>query len=388
MRRKGGANWFRWRFRWREVEVHTSAGHKGEAMILSRRIPLAVVVLLAATTAAGCGSEGKSESQLKAEIVSSMHALMLTELQGLYQAAVDLQAAAPSSFVGWDPSRDSGATIDAMKEAWTRTRLHWERAEGPVASMFSDLDGAIDARYEDMVMALNGAPDPDRFDGMGMIGMHAIERILYAPGPKAVADHEATLPGYEAAYTAATWPTSDTQAAEFKTGLCQRLVTDTQTLLTQWKTKSIDLSAVFTGLTGLVSSQVEKVGLAAINEQESRYSQTTMADLRSNLSGTRAVYDLFGDWLATKAYGTTLDKNAMAAFDRLDGQYQRISGDAIPDPPTDWPNPASSADALSPFGLLNTAVTDEADPSRPGSAVDTMNQVAGALGLPQFTGQN
>lgn len=358
-------------------------------MILSQqRITLAAVALLAVVPAAGCGSDGKSESQLKADIVTSMHALMLTELQGLYQAAVDLQAAAPSSFSGWDPSKDSGATIDAMKLAWTRTRLHWERAEGPVAPMFPDLDDAIDSRYEDMVMALNGVADSDLFDGMGMVGMHAIERILYAPGPQAVADHEATLPGYEAAYRSATWPTSDTQAAEFKNGLCQRLVTDTQTLLTEWKTKTIDLSAVFTGLTALVSSQVEKVGLAAMNQQESRYSQTTMADLRSNLAGTRAVYDLFGDWLATKAYGTTLDRNAMAAFDRLDGQYQGISGDAIPDPPTDWPNPASSTDPLSPFGLLYTAVTDEADPSRPGSAVDTMNQVAAALGLPQFTGQN
>jgi iron uptake system component EfeO len=353
-------------------------------MILLQRIPLVAVALLAIVPAAGCGSEGKSEGELKADIVTRMHALMLTEIQGLYQAAVDLQAAAPASFSGWDPSRDSGATIDAMKEAWTRTRLHWERAEGPVAPMFSDIDEAIDSRYEDMLAALNGAGDPDPFDGQGMIGMHAIERILYAPGPDAVATYEKTLAGSQQA----VWPTSDIQAAAFKNGLCQQLVTDTLALLNQWKSKAIDLSAVFTGLTGLMSSQAEKVGFAAMDQQESRYSQTTMADLRSNLSGTRDVYDLFSDWLATKVSGTTLDKNAMAAFDRLDAQYQLVTGDAIPDPPAGWSNPPSSDQSLTPFGALYITVTDEADPSRSGSAVDTMNQVARTLGLPEFTGQN
>src|SRR5882757_390700 len=119
----GGARW----------RVRTSSGHKGEVMILSDRIPLATLALLAVAPAA-CGTGAKSEGELKADIVTSMHALMLTELQGLNQAAMDLQTAAPAAFLsGWDPSRDSGAAIDAMKEAWTRTRLHWERAEGPVA---------------------------------------------------------------------------------------------------------------------------------------------------------------------------------------------------------------------------------------------------------------
>ncbi len=356
-------------------------------MILLERIPLVAVALLAIVPAAGCGSEGKSESELKADIVTRMHALMQTEIQGLYQAAVDLQAAAPASFSGWDPSRDSGATIDAMKEAWTRTRLHWERVEGPVAPMFSDIDQAIDSRYEDMLAALNGAGDPDPFDGQGMIGMHAIERILYAPGPMDVVTYEGSDALTAMGSKPATWPTSDPQAAAFKNGLCQRLVTDTQKLLNQWKTKTIDLSAVFTGLTGLVSAQTEKVGLAAMSQQESRYSQTTMADLRSNLAGTRQVYDLFSDWLATKAYGTMLDKSAMAAFDRLNHQYQSVTGDAIPDPPMGWSDPPSADAALTPFGLLYIAVKNEADPSYAGSAVDTMNQVARALGLPEFTGQ-
>ena len=356
-------------------------------MILSQRIPLVAGLMYLVVAPAACGSGAKSEGQLRADIVSMMHAQMLTELQGLYQAAVDLQTAAPSTFsAGWDPSKDSGAQIDTMKEAWTRTRLHWERAEGPVAPMFSDLDAAIDSRYEELIMSLNNAPDPDPFDGEGMIGMHAIERILYAPGPQVVADNEMAFA--PSVYQKAAWPTTDAQAAEFKNGICQRLVTDTQMLLNQWKTTTIDLGAVFTGLTGLVSLQAEKVALAAMAQQESRYSETTMADLRSNLDGTRQVYDLFHDWLATKTFGTTLDMNAMAAFTRLDDQYTSVAGDSIPDPPPDWSNPPSAADTITPFGALYIAVTNEADPTRSGSAVDTMNQVAHALGLMEFAGQN
>jgi iron uptake system component EfeO len=352
-------------------------------MILSHRIPLVGLALLAVFPAA-CGNEGKSEGELKTDIVSSMHQLMLTELQALYQAALDLQSAAPPAFSpGWDPSKDSGAAIDAMKEAWSRTRLHWERAEGPVAPMFSDLDAAIDSRYDQMLAALP-AGDSDAFDAQGIVGMHAIERILYAPGPMTVANDEMNL----ANSLPAAWPTSDAQAAEFKNGICQRLVADMQSLLNQWQTKTIDLSTVFTGLTGLISSQAEKVGLAAMDHEESRYSQTTMADLRSNLAGARAVYDLFGPWLATKPYGTTLDMSALAAFDRLQQQYDSVAGDAIPDPPPMWTNPPSPAQAGTPFAMLFTAVTDEADATRSGSAVDTMNQIARALGLPESTGQN
>ena len=65
-----------------------------------------------------------------------------------------------------------------------------------------------------------------------------------------------------------------------------------------------------------------------------------------------------------------------------------VAGDAIPDPPPTWSNPPSVGDSVTPFGMLYIGVTNEADPSRSGSAVDTLNQVAHALGLPEFTGQN
>jgi iron uptake system component EfeO len=326
-----------------------------------------------------------SDAQFKAKIVSDMHALVLTEIQGLNQAASDLQTAAPSPVGrGWDATLDQQQVAD-MKDAWTRMRANWEQAEGTLECLFPDLDNSMDSRYEELLASLGATGDPDLFDGVGVTGMHAIERILFAPvTPPAVIAYESSLAGY----VAAAWPATEAEAAEFKSGLCQQLVTDTQSLLARWQALAIDLPAVFQGITGLMSAQADKVGLAVEGREESRYSQTTMADLRSNLVGTKTIYGLFSPWLGTKAYGATLDNSATAALSGLAAIYANVAGDAIPPPPASWSSTMPSlADQQSPFGQLYEAVVQEADPSRSGSAVESMNQVAKALGLPEFTGQ-
>jgi iron uptake system component EfeO len=268
-----------------------------------------------------------------------------------------------------------------MKEAWDRTRFYWERAESALGDAFPTLDGSIDSRYEDL-LAANAGVDSDLFDGAGVTGMHAIERILYAPGPAKVTAYELSLPGYQAA----AWPADAQQAMEFKTGLCQKMVDDSKSLLDQWTTRSIDLPTVYSGLTGQMSAQAEKVSLAVSDQDESRYSQKTMADLRFNLEGTKEIYALFMPWLATKTFGGTLDMSVLTAFKGLEQTYASVDGDSIPSRPPTWSsmNPTPD-DQQSPFGKLFEAVIQDVDPSRTGSAVDAMNHVAQALGLPLFT---
>jgi iron uptake system component EfeO len=339
------------------------------------------VVLVAVV---GCGSGDKSDAQFRSGIVDAMHQLLLIDVQGLNQAALDLQAAAPTPpDRGWgDPTNAADlVAIAPMKDAWDRARYYWERAESTLGEAFPALDGSIDSRYEDLLMA-NAGQDADLFNAAGVTGMHAIERILYAPGPPDVTAYEMSLTGYQAA----AWPADSQQAAEFKTGLCQKLVDDSKSLLDQWSTRSIDLPTVFNGLTGLMSAQAEKVGLAVSHQEESRYSMKTMADLRFNLAGTKDIYALFGAWLATKEFGATLNMAALTAFNGLDLTYASVGGDSIPSPPPTWSslNPTLD-DQHSPFGKLYEAVVQDVDPSRTGSAVDAMNHVARALGLPLFT---
>jgi hypothetical protein len=194
-----------------------------------------------------------------------------------------------------------------------------------------------------------------------------------------VVDYESTLAGY--------WPgappMNDQEAVQLKNGLLQRLVTDAQMLGEQWKSLPIDLDVVFQGLTGLIGSQAEKVTLAAMHQEESRYSGTTLTDMRSNLAGTRAIYQLFIPWLDTKPFGMNTNKNAIAALDSVDERYSEIPGDAVPAPPETWKatGQQSPADLATPFGALYSAVSQAADANRAGSAVDAMNHVAWALGL-------
>jgi iron uptake system component EfeO len=342
---------------------------------------LAVAALLAHVA---CSSPATTDAQFQAKIVVDMHQLLLGNVQALNQAARDLQAAAPTPIGrGWDATDQ--AAVSSMENAWKNMRTAWEASEGVIAPLFPDLDASMDSRYDELLMAIGPAGDPDLFDGQGVTGMHAVERILFAPViPPGVIAQEAMLPGY----VAAAWPATQDQAAEFKTKLCQRLVDDTQTLVNMWEPRAIDLNQAFDGLTSLMNEQKEKVSLAAQHEEESRYSQRTMGDLRDNLAGTRAAYDLFTPWLETKPGGLEINSEVEQALDRLGQTYSTVYGDAIPTPPPtlDPTMPLSVTDQSTPFGMLYVAVVQEVDPTYTGSCVDSMNHVATTLGLPPFTG--
>lgn len=329
---------------------------------------------------AGCGSE-TTDADYRSDIVAQMHSFLLAQVQAMGTAVGRLRDGVPVSMGrGWDASLDLPA-IESMKNAWNDMRDAWERTEGVLAAMYPDLDDALDQRYDALLAGLS-AGDNDLFDSNGVIGMHAVERILFAPAiPAAVAAREAMLPGY----VPASWPSSEAQANEFKTGVCTRLYSDTQELLDRVSAGTVDLESSFKGMTGLMGEQKEKVSLAGDRQDESRYAQRTMADLRQNLAGTRAAYGFFVPWLHSKQLGVAFDEDVEQAFDRIDKTYTGIYGNAIPDPPATWSSELPTpADQMTPFGRLYVEVVQEVDVTYPGSAVSRMNQVAHALGLPEF----
>lgn len=324
----------------------------------------------------GCSSTPDYEK----DAVIGMHQALLSDVESLHQAAIELQKAAPEpAGRGWDADMDADA-ISAMKDAWLEARSAYERTEGALAPLFPDLDGAIDARYDDFLTDLGGAGDQDLFDGEGVTGMHAIERILFAKTiPDTVIKVEASLPGYKAA----AWPATEEEATEFKTKLAAQLVTDTKKLQDGWQPQSIDLPGAFGGLRALMNEQREKVRKAASEEEESRYAQRTMADIRDNLAGTRKAYDLFKPWLETKADGPAIIDDVESAFDRLSATYDAVKGDKFPPRPDTWSSENPSAtDLETPFGKLFTAVQDAVDPNVKGSVVDGMTRSAEALKIP------
>ena len=340
---------------------------------------LHLVLIPPLLTLSGCSSKDKTDAEYAADVVGSMHQFLLGAVQELNHAARDLETAAPATAGrGWND--DDQAAIASMKKAWIRTRMAWEQAEGTIAPLFPPLNQALDARYDELLAV---RADDDLFDGQGVTGMHAIERIVYAPEiPSSVTTKEMALTGYRAA----AWPATEAEANEFKTKLCGQLVADSQTLVDEWQPRAIDLPGVFAGLTALINEQQEKVKLAANHEEESRYSQRTMGDLRDNLVGTRAVYGLFVPWLLAKPYGDSMDVKVQQAFDRLEQTYAGVPGDSIPSPPPSWSSTMPTPeDQQSPFGQLYSSVVLEVDASHADSAAAAMNRVAIALGLPPVT---
>ncbi len=365
---------------------------------------LVVVPLLACSSngASGGGGAGGSSSsaggststgtmtddQYKEAAVAGMHTALLTDIQAMLKAAEDLQAAAPTH--AWDAQADAKAISD-MKTAWIAARSAYEHIEGALAPLFPSIDNSIDARYDDFLTQLEAeGGDKDLFDGTGVTGMHAIERILYSNvTPARVVSFEMALPGY----VAASFPTTTAQANEFKTKLCQKFIDDSKSLEKQWTPANIDVAIAFQGLISLMNEQREKVEKASSDEEESRYSQRTMVDLRDNLAGTRDVYALFQPWIKSKTNGSdptkdgpTIDKNILAGLDALGSAYAMVSGAEIPQPPASWSaEHPTKQDLATPFGKLYTDVLGAVDPTTKDSVVSEMNDAATELGFPVFT---
>jgi iron uptake system component EfeO len=352
-----------------------------------RILGLSFAVLLAACSSptsvpdgGGDGGTSPSDDQFRAMALQGMHDSLLKDLDALLQAAKDIQAAAPTPMGrGWDPMLDAQA-ITAMKAAWVRGRDAYEHEEGAIAPLFPDIDYSIDARYDDfMTQLLNQGGDKYLFDGDGVTGMHAIERILFSQdAPAFVAAFESKLPGY----VAAAYPSTDVEAADFKNKLCAQLITDVTKLHDQWAPAQIKIEVAYRGLTLLMTEQREKVSKAASTEEESRYAQRTMADMRDNLEGTKAVYTIFQPWLQSKPDGKAIDAKIVAGFDALAKTYSSVQGDAIPQPPATWStiNP-SPADLMTPFGQLYTQVRAAVDPNADGSIVFEMNLAGAQFGF-------
>ena len=334
-----------------------------------------LLVCAAAVPSCGADTSGSPEAQAQATVKAELTA----ELAHWHAAAVAIRAAAPTPDAdGWNDTADADE-VDTMRTQWALSRVAYEKVEGAIAVLFGDYDVATDERYEGF---LEAAPDTDLFDGMGVTGVHAIERILWAgKAPASVVDYETTLTGYEPA----AFPASMAEATEFRDGLCTRLVTDIETVRTMFAPLSLDTAAAFRGVIGSMGEQVEKITLAADGQDESRYARHTLADMRANLAGGKNTYNGFRDWLRGTAGGPALDTAILAGFDRVSALYAAVSGDALPPVPAGFTPAAPTAAQLStPYGMIFGGLSTESDATNPESLVSKMTAAADLIGLPQL----
>lgn len=314
----------------------------------------------------------KSPAELESDAILAVKDETDVQLHALADAAVALREAAPDA-AGWS----AADTADA-EAAWRDARTAYERVEGAIAVLFPDLDASTDERYDGF---LADGPDDYLFDAEGVRGVHAIERILWAGRhPDYVVAFESGLPYY----VPAAFPADEAEIGDFRDSLCAQLVTDTATLRDQFAPVALDSAAAFRGVIGSLAEQREKVDLAASGEDESRYAQHTLGDMRANLAGGRATFDAFTPWLEALDGGALIDE-VNAGFDRVDAAYDALSGDAVPAVPSTWnPDAPSDSDLATDYGQLWSLLQLEADPDSPGSLVERMGAAAELLGIPQI----
>jgi iron uptake system component EfeO len=308
--------------------------------------------------------------------VLDVKAFIQQNLDDFAAAAAALQEAAPEPDEdGWSADADEAA-VDAMKAAWKDARQAYERVEGAIAVVFPELDVSTDERYDGFIET---AADDDLFDDEGVTGVHAIERILWADEtPEAVLYFESGLSNYGPA----AFPATEAEADAFKNELCARLTADAEKMRDDFRDLALDAPSAYRGVIGSILEQVEKIGKAATGEEESRYAQYTLADMRANVEAGEATYDAFRPWLLSKAEGGEVDEAIRAGFDRLSSAYDAIPGDALPPVPEGWTEEAPTAEQLAtPFGELFSLVQRESDDTTPGSLAYEMNRSADLLGI-------
>jgi iron uptake system component EfeO len=338
---------------------------------------LAAGLLLVSATG-GCG-KAPEEAQ-RARVSREMKAWLGQNLRDFRVAAEELQQAAPTPVGrGWSLPEDAAA-LERMKVAWAKARHAYELVEGAVAPLFPESDLATDARYDDFMTVLGAAGDQNQFDDRGVVGVHAVERILWADRvPKEAVEFERGIPGYRAA----RFPATEDEARELKEKLLARLVKDISELEAQLEPLELDIAFAFRGLIDLTNEQLEKVDRAATGREESRYARATLSDLRANREGCLAAYRMFRPWLLARGK-TELDQQVSAGFERLRQSYDALPGAAIPTPPAMWSSLEPRPEHLTtPFGMLFKSVSQEVDDQREGSLSSHLMQVADALELPK-----
>jgi iron uptake system component EfeO len=345
---------------------------------LSFALPLAAALALPACSG-GDNDKLLTDAEYEAQAVLDVKGFIQQNLDGFAAAAVALQAAAPApDDDGWN-SADDAAAVDAMKAEWKKARQAYERVEGAIAVLFPDLDVSTDARYDAFIET---APDPDLFDDEGVTGVHAIERILWSDAiPAQVAAFESALPNYEPA----AFPATEAEAGAFKGELCARLAADATKMQGDFKGLALDAPSAYRGVIGSMREQVEKIDKAATGEEESRYAQYTLGDMRANVASGEETYRAFQPWLLSKGEGAEVDEKILAGFDRLDAGYAEISGDALPPVPEGWSSEAPTEEQLgTPFGRLFSLVQHESDDATDGTLVFEMTESASLLGIKEL----
>jgi iron uptake system component EfeO len=198
--------------------------------------------------------------------------------------------------------------------------------------------------------------------------------------PKNVVDFEKAIDGYKEA----AFPKNKQEASDFKSKLAKRLVDDVEQMRDEFEPLALNAPTAFWGMIGSMNEQLEKVSLAASAEDESRYAQRTLDDMRANLEGAEAVYGAFRSWVLADS-GDDVDEQIQAGFESIHDAYDANKGPAIPAPPDGFdPDEPSEAHLATPYGKLYELLVHETDIKEKDSLISLMSGAANDMGIDEL----
>ena len=215
--------------------------------------------------------------------------------------------------------------IDKAKSLYAPTRQHYERIE-PIAELFSDLDGSIDAREDDYEQK---AADPK------FTGFHRLEKALFGD--------------------------NSTKGME---KYADQLNSDVLELQKRISELAFPPSKVVGGAAGLI----EEVAASKISGEEDRYSHTDLWDFRANVDGAQKIVNLLRPQLQKE--NSELLAKVDANFKKVDtilAKYRTKDGFETYDKLTD-------ADRNALKGPITTGGRSLPAAWRTGSGLSTMNK--------------
>jgi iron uptake system component EfeO len=169
--------------------------------------------------------------------------------------------------------------VQAAKDAFAPSRQAWETIE-PIAGLVEDIDGAVDARVDDVA----NEDDP------AWTGWHRLEYLL--------------------------WVKNDIGAASGAPALADKLDADIAKLKSTMDTTDVPAAALPAGAADLI----EEVSAGKITGEEDRYSGTDLWDFAANVAGSKAAFDALAP--AVKAKNAQLVATIDAGFADIQAQLQ------------------------------------------------------------------
>lgn len=162
--------------------------------------------------------------------------------------------------------------VEQARKLYAPTRQHYERIE-PIAELFSDLDGSIDAREDDFEKK---AEDPK------FTGFHRLEKALFGDN---------SVKGMEK--------------------YADQLNSDVLELQKRISELAFPPSKVVGGAAGLI----EEVAASKISGEEDRYSHTDLWDFQANIDGAQKIVDLLRP---------QLQKENSALLAKVDANFKKV----------------------------------------------------------------